>query len=235
MRIRKNKKLAFLLAVVLTFSGIAQSMPAMLFATDAVSESQEASSDVVDQPIVGETGDVSTSPASSSEPSTNEGEVTAPSDSEEGDGTSGESEGSSAPEGEVPGDVGAPGEGDETDPTLTPEALEEEEPQEEELRVVFVANNGSLPEFKPWKKGEALGELPVPKKEGFDFLGWFFEDGKPVDESLIVTETVILYADWELIASNPDHLSSFDESPYGGAIDYGIWPAVDFGLVLLMQ
>lgn len=46
-----------------------------------------------------------------------------------------------------------------------------------------------------------LGELPVPTREGFRFLGWFADeqDGNAVTPETVVTQNVTLYPHWEQI------------------------------------
>ena len=46
--------------------------------------------------------------------------------------------------------------------------------------------------------GEPIGELPVPSKEGFSFIGWFdaAKGGERVDAEAIITEDTVLYAYW---------------------------------------
>lgn len=42
--------------------------------------------------------------------------------------------------------------------------------------------------------------LPTPKKDGYIFVGWFDENGNPIDSSLWnYTEDITIYAHWELI------------------------------------
>lgn len=48
----------------------------------------------------------------------------------------------------------------------------------------------TVPEDKP------LGELPVLEKEGQEFLGWFREDGTPVQKETIPEEDMVLAAKW---------------------------------------
>ncbi|MBQ4561540.1 MAG: S-layer homology domain-containing protein [Clostridia bacterium] len=57
-------------------------------------------------------------------------------------------------------------------------------------KVYFDPDDGECDELsRVVDKGEALGELPIPTKEGFIFEGWLYENG---EESYIVTaETVI--------------------------------------------
>ena len=46
--------------------------------------------------------------------------------------------------------------------------------------------------------GDMVGSLPIPRKEGHGFLGWFTaaNGGDKLDETMVVDEDVILYAHW---------------------------------------
>lgn len=60
-------------------------------------------------------------------------------------------------------------------------------------RVFFITDGGDCnEEYRYVKKGEALGELPVPTKEGYSFEGWIFELG---EESYIVSADTIIDVD----------------------------------------
>ena len=68
--------------------------------------------------------------------------------------------------------------------------------------VTFDANGGSVdPTSKTVTFDEPYGELPVPTRTGYDFLGWFTaaEDGDQVTANTTVTATAdhTLYAQWE--------------------------------------
>ena len=68
--------------------------------------------------------------------------------------------------------------------------------------VTFDPNGGSVdPTSKTVTFGEPYGELPVPTRTGYDFLGWFTaaEDGDQVTANTTVTATAdhTLYAQWE--------------------------------------
>lgn len=68
--------------------------------------------------------------------------------------------------------------------------------------VTFDANGGSVdPTNKTVTFDEPYGELPVPTRTGYDFLGWFTaaEDGDQVTANTTVTATAdhTLYAQWE--------------------------------------
>ena len=68
--------------------------------------------------------------------------------------------------------------------------------------VTFDPNSGSVdPTSKPVTFDEPYGELPVPTRTGYDFLGWFTaaEDGDQVTANTTVTATAdhTLYAQWQ--------------------------------------
>ncbi len=81
---------------------------------------------------------------------------------------------------------------------------------EEEEAVVTYENLESKTEdvgTRIYAKGEAIGELPVLKKEGYTFLGWYettLENGEfvvsdtPITEETIVTEDMVLREKWEI-------------------------------------
>lgn len=57
------------------------------------------------------------------------------------------------------------------------------------------------------EEGKALGELPVPAKEGQRFAGWFTEDEQEVSAETIPTEDMTLQPKWEQIT----YQVSFDD------------------------
>ena len=68
--------------------------------------------------------------------------------------------------------------------------------------------------------GESLGDLPIPIKDGYDFLGWFSDEdgGIELSYATIPTESIILYARWVASAQFPaiiEHTLSF--SSHGGS------------------
>lgn len=63
--------------------------------------------------------------------------------------------------------------------------------------VTFNAAGGTNPE--PTRKianGSAIGELPVPTRNGFDFMGWFTPDDIQATSSMIITDDITLTAQW---------------------------------------
>ncbi len=66
--------------------------------------------------------------------------------------------------------------------------------------VTFDAQGGSLGTTRPTvvTNGCAVGELPVPTRDGFSFDGWFTaaSGGTEVSSATVVTDTVTFYAHW---------------------------------------
>lgn len=76
-----------------------------------------------------------------------------------------------------------------------------EEPKDDSWTVTFKLNGGSIADGKTTiqvKKGEAIGTLPIPTKDGNTFGGWYEDDtfAKKVDSTFIVTKDITLYAKW---------------------------------------
>ena len=67
--------------------------------------------------------------------------------------------------------------------------------------VIFDANGGSVEiNQKDIKTNEAIGTLPIPKRDGYLFAGWFTdpEEGYQVMDSSLVSADMVLYARWEI-------------------------------------
>ena len=70
-----------------------------------------------------------------------------------------------------------------------------------ECTVTFDANGGSLGSAAATRnvyKGQTIGELPLPTKDGFVFAGWWTAGGELVTAEMIVTEALSLTARWEV-------------------------------------
>ena len=64
--------------------------------------------------------------------------------------------------------------------------------------VTFNAQGGSLSErTRKVADGFMIGELPTVTRNGYEFLGWFTSDNVLVDDTLVITEDITLYAHWE--------------------------------------
>ena len=75
-----------------------------------------------------------------------------------------------------------------------------------EYTVTFDLNgaDGTEPAPREVAYGSAIGTLPTPEREGYEFLGWFTSpndwEGWQVDEWTEVYEDVTYYARWEMIS-----------------------------------
>ena len=70
-----------------------------------------------------------------------------------------------------------------------------------ECTVTFDANGGSLGSAGATRsiyRGQVVGELPKPTKDGFMFAGWWTADGELVTAEMIVTGALSLTARWEV-------------------------------------
>lgn len=77
----------------------------------------------------------------------------------------------------------------------------------EEYRVLFNANGGTVDPTSTYVKyGLTYTDLPVPTRDGFEFVGWYnkLSGGIKVDETVKVTTSYygMLYARWSRITSN---------------------------------
>ena len=60
------------------------------------------------------------------------------------------------------------------------------------------SNGGELTEqSREYDKGDSLGTLPVPTKEGYSFEGWLLPDGTVVTEATEITEIMTITAKWK--------------------------------------
>jgi len=60
--------------------------------------------------------------------------------------------------------------------------------------------------------GDPIGQMPVPMRPGYTFLGWY-RDGAKITDSYVVTESVTLTADWVTVPTK--------EKPAGGTTTNG--------------
>lgn len=70
--------------------------------------------------------------------------------------------------------------------------------------VIFNPNGGSVSETsRATENGNAIGNLPVPTRAGYIFLGWFTDPdaGTQITASTIVTQDITYYAHWEASAT----------------------------------
>ena len=70
--------------------------------------------------------------------------------------------------------------------------------------VTFNSNGGSDVDSIQVPYNTAIGELPVPTKEGYEFAGWFTDlsAGEKITEDTVITTNVTYYAQWNLINYN---------------------------------
>ena len=71
--------------------------------------------------------------------------------------------------------------------------------------ITFNAGEGEITTpTKPVMIGEAIGELPVPTRTNYNFLGWYTEQtgGTKIDENTIPSQNSTYYAHWERITYN---------------------------------
>lgn len=70
--------------------------------------------------------------------------------------------------------------------------------------VIFNPNGGSVSETsRAIENGNAIGNLPVPTRAGYIFLGWFTDpdEGTQITASTIVTQDITYYAHWNASAT----------------------------------
>lgn len=78
------------------------------------------------------------------------------------------------------------------------------------INLIFDAAGGSVSRLsREGVCGEAFGELPVPTRRGYTFLGWYL-DGEPISgESIITSDADIrLVARWQKAKATPDRKRS---------------------------
>lgn len=67
------------------------------------------------------------------------------------------------------------------------------------LKITLKPNKGKMAKKCVMiSKGEKIGTLPIPKRAGYTFLGWYTKksSGKKIDTSYAVTKNITLYAQW---------------------------------------
>ena len=75
--------------------------------------------------------------------------------------------------------------------------------------VVFDPNGGTGGTQREVLSGEAVGSLPEPQREGYDFLGWYTSPtgGIVITRDTVVKEDVTYYAHWEELPLEEQELS----------------------------
>lgn len=73
------------------------------------------------------------------------------------------------------------------------------QPVQVDRRIKFDSQGGSNIPDRTRMDGRILGELGVPTKEGYTFLGWFteIEGGREVTENSLSVEDMMVYAHWK--------------------------------------
>ena len=84
--------------------------------------------------------------------------------------------------------------------------------------------------------GSMIGELPIPAREGYVFLGWFYEseeDETFVTESFVVNEDITLYAYWEKIRETEPYITDIQIKSAPAKTTYYVGDSLDTdGLVV---
>lgn len=95
--------------------------------------------------------------------------------------------------------------------------------------IRFDPNGGQLPEGQPGeitvKHGYNIDNLPIPTKDGRDFLGWYsdFDDGILFTDLTVVHEDLTLFAAWDqylVTFNNSGTTLAYDEVAHGGTAVY---------------
>lgn len=66
--------------------------------------------------------------------------------------------------------------------------------------VKFNTDGGEKIESIQVEKNTAIGKLPIPSRNNYNFIGWYL-DNKLIDENTIVTKNMTLVAKWEIVES----------------------------------
>lgn len=99
-----------------------------------------------------------------------------------------------------------------------------------EFTVLLDANGGTVsPEAMTTVEGK-VKNLPVPERPGYQFEGWYTDDGEKVTDSMKFTQNATLYAHWTVLEAD-------DEAPpaisvAGGGIERE-WTASGDGIIAL--
>lgn len=75
---------------------------------------------------------------------------------------------------------------------------------DQKIQVSFDPNSGSCgtpsSELDP---GSSLDSIPSADREDYQFLGWYTEDGTPVTDDTVFTESTTVYARWAAHTTDP--------------------------------
>jgi len=67
---------------------------------------------------------------------------------------------------------------------------------------VTFAKDGEIYKTIEIPKDTAIGEYDIPTKDGYQFIGWFDENGNILDSSTIIKANMIYYARWAEIVTS---------------------------------
>ncbi|WP_025729928.1 VWA domain-containing protein [Atopobacter phocae] len=97
-------------------------------------------------------------------------------------------------------------------------------------KITFDSDTESIVSSMLIESGKEINQLPIPEKEGYQFLGWYMHDGDKVKLPFIVEGNMNLIAKWELSLVPVDEEGIDGPISYvpGGEIQYNIYPATSF-------
>ena len=78
--------------------------------------------------------------------------------------------------------------------------------------IMYTITYDYLNKTETIKEGELLSKLPIPTKDGYEFLGWFTDiiDGNKIENNTKVEKNMTLYARWEKIKNLEIHFMKAD-------------------------
>ena len=78
----------------------------------------------------------------------------------------------------------------------------------DEIAITFDANGGECEtESATYTAGVAVGELPVPNRDGYTFLGWTDADGNAFTSESLATSSMTVTAQWKSLTPTADELA----------------------------
>ena len=74
------------------------------------------------------------------------------------------------------------------------------------INLIFDANRGAVSQLsREGTVGEPFGQLPIPTRRGYIFVGWYHGEAPVTPDTVIETdEDIRLVARWEKAAPAPD-------------------------------
>lgn len=87
----------------------------------------------------------------------------------------------------------------------------------ERIFTIKFETNGHGTQISDIVDVKSLKDLPVPTEEGYEFKGWYYDEGLTllVSENDEIKDDLVLYAKWEFIT----YTITFDNNGYGNPID----------------